>query len=113
METFYLDINKNKCAKQTVVAVIENNGEYYIGSNWCDSPQPICPRGDMPSGEGYDKCRGICEQQNHAEVNACIKAGNKARGGTLYLYGHYYSCENCKKVMESYGIKKLVIIRDV
>jgi len=26
-----------------------------------------------------------------------------------YLIGHTYCCENCKKVMEEYGIKEIII----
>jgi len=103
------EIDDRKCAKQTTIAVIENNGEYWVGSNWCDNPQPECPRREMETGEGYELCREICKQYSHAEVDACLKAGKKAEGGTLYLLGHTYCCENCKKVMEEHGIKEVVI----
>ena len=100
---------KGKCAKQTTVAVIMNNGEFWVGSNWCVNPQKVCPRGDLPTGEGYEMCKDICGQSHHAEVDACMNAGDGARGGTLYLIGHTYCCDDCKRVMDSYGIEKVVI----
>jgi len=104
---------KNKCAKQEVIAIIKgNSGQFYIGSNSCDRPQEICPRADMPTGKGYELCKNICGQNNHAEINACKQAQNDAKGGTLYLMGHTYCCDNCKKIMNEYGINKIVIIPD-
>lgn len=103
-------ISDKPCAKQTTVAVIINGDNYWTGSNYCDYPQSICPRKDMATGVGYELCKTICKQHSHAEVDACIKAGNKANGGTLYLGGHYYACDNCKKVAEEHGIKQIVIL---
>ena len=97
------------CAKQLTLAIIENKGRYWIGSNWCNNPRISCPRIDLPTGVGYEKCIEICQQAGHAEVDACIAAGEFARGGTLYLIGHTYCCDNCKKVMEQYGIKNVII----
>lgn len=100
-----------KCAKQTTIAVIENKGRYWIGTNWCQSPQKECPRKDMPSGEGYWMCTQMCHQNSHAEIDACVQAGRNAEGGTLYLLGHTYCCDSCKHVMESFGIKEVIIGR--
>jgi deoxycytidylate deaminase len=102
---------RGKCAKQETIAVIENNGQYWTGSNWCENAQEICPRSDMPTGIGYELCKTICKQNNHAEVDACINARENADGGTLYLIGHTYCCDNCKKVMKQHGIKKIIIGR--
>jgi deoxycytidylate deaminase len=63
----------------------------------------------MKTGEGYNLCRDICQQKNHAEVDACIKAGINADGADLYLIGHYYCCDACKKVMKEHGIKNIYI----
>jgi len=92
------------CAKQLVVAVIKNKGRYWVGTNWCHNPQTKCPRGDMPSGEGYENCQQICKQNAHAEIDAIANAGENARGGTLYLYGHTYCCEKCRKAILKAGI---------
>ena len=105
-----MQIDSRKCAKQDTIAMIVNNGKTWVGSNWVHNPQKECPRKDMPSGVGYELCKSICQQDNHAEIDACIKAGEGARGGTLYLIGHSYCCDNCKKVMSEYGIAKIEIL---
>ena len=99
-----------KCAKQVVTAIIYADGKEIKGENWCENPQSECPRKDMPTGEGYELCHDICKQHSHAEVDACEKAGDLAKGADLYLFGHYYSCEGCISVMKRYGIKTVHII---
>lgn len=101
-----------RCAKQITIAIIENNGEYWLGTNWCATPQKKCPRGDMPSGQGYEICKNICHQTGHAEENAIKEAGKKAKGGTLYLIGHTRCCDNCKSLIEKAGIKQTIIVGD-
>lgn len=101
---------EGKCAKQTTISIIEClNGKYYIGTNWCYNAQEECPRKDLPTGVGYEMCNEICDQNAHAEADACWQAEDEARGGTLYLLGHTYCCDNCKKIIESVGIAKVVI----
>jgi len=85
----------------------------WVGSNWCENPQKECPRKNMKTGEGYELCKSICGQKSHAEVDACQKAGEGARGAALYLIGHYYCCDNCKRVMDSYGIARVVIFNSI
>ena len=100
-----------KCAKLETIAIIENKGQYWIGTNNCQNAQEICPRKDMPTGVGYELCKSICGQYYHAEVDACLEAGENAKGGTLYLLGHTYCCDLCKKIMNEYGIKEVIIGR--
>lgn len=100
---------KGKCAKQETIAIIENDGRYWIGSNWCKNTQEHCPRKDMETGIGYELCKTVCQQNNHAEIDVCLKAGESAKDGTLYLIGHTYCCDNCKSVMKDHGIKEIII----
>lgn len=102
-------IDQRRCAKQDTIAIIVNQGQTWIGSNWCENPQTECPRKDLPTGVGYEMCKNICKQHSHAEVDACEKAGSNAEGGTLYLIGHTYCCDSCKKIMCDFGIKEVVI----
>ena len=96
---------KRQCKKQSVVAIImKDNQIISIGTNYIRNKIKECPRKDMESGVGYELCKDICNQTSHAEVDACKKAGKKAKGATLYFIGHSYCCENCKKIMEEYGI---------
>ena len=99
-----------KCVKQTTVAIIINNGYFWVGTNECLNAQKKCPRKDLPTGVGYELCKSICKQVGHAEVNACKKSGKNAKGGTLYLIGHTYCCDNCKKIMLDYGIENVVVV---
>ena len=101
---------KGICKKQTCIAIIVKDGRFWIGSNWVENEQLQCPRKDLPSGVGYEMCKNICNQPHHAEVDACINAGENAKDATLYLIGHTYCCDNCKKVMEEYGIKEIIIV---
>jgi deoxycytidylate deaminase len=95
------------CAKQTVIAVIENNGCVYAGNNWCGNSQTKCPRLE---GEGYDKCNSICLQRSHAEIDAINNAGNDARGGTMYIIGHTRICDNCQRVCNEVGIREIIFL---
>jgi len=106
-----LDLNKFRCAKQTTVAIIENNGEYWLGTNSCWRPQQKCPRGKMPSGVGYELCETRCKQMGHAEINAIKASEGRARDGTMYLLGHTYICKACQEAMNHAGIKKSIIVQ--
>jgi deoxycytidylate deaminase len=103
---------KGPCAKQTVTAtIVAENGNMYISTNYCLTPQAICPRADLPTGEGYELCKDICRQVGHAEVNAIKLAGSDSVEATLYLSGHTYACDSCKKAAKEAGIKEIVIVR--
>ena len=104
------------CAKLTTTATITTkDGKKFVGQNWCANPQEKCPRGDMPTGEGYELCREVCQQIGHAEVVACFIAGPHAKGAELELEGHHYFCDNCLKIMVKYGIYNIVFVnsRDI
>jgi deoxycytidylate deaminase len=98
------------CAKQTVTAtIITTDGRRFIGTNFARNPQPTCPRGNMPTGVGYDLCKSICQQDSHAEVNAIAEAGAATHGATLHLEGHTYACEPCKAACAAAGIVEIII----
>lgn len=98
------------CAKQlTRATIVAVDGRRFVGENSCASPQPVCPRGDMPTGVGYHLCVEVCRQTGHAEVNACRAAGDAARGATLFLEFHTYVCAACQAVMDAHGIVQTVI----
>jgi deoxycytidylate deaminase len=80
-----------------------------IGTNEIHKDITECPRKDMKTGEGYELCKSVCKQNHHAEVDACLKAGDQANGAILYLIGHTYCCNDCTEVMERYGIKEVII----
>lgn len=98
------------CTKQTVTAtIVTPEGERFVGTNYVRNAQPVCPRADMPTGVGYELCRTVCDQSGHAEPNAILEAGEKARGATLYIEGHTYACEPCKAACAAAGIVDIII----
>jgi deoxycytidylate deaminase len=98
---------RGPCAKRQVVCVIvAMNGERFRGENDCANPQPVCPR--LP-GEGYEKCKSICQQAGHAEIEALKAAGDLLCKTDALLYGHYWICEPCGKALREAGVKTVTI----
>ena len=104
---------RGPCAKRRVICRIVTEslgpglrGETFIGENDCANPQSVCPR--LP-GEGYEKCRSICQQAGHAEIEAVRAAGEAARGATAYLSGHYWICEPCGAALRDAGVRSVQI----
>jgi deoxycytidylate deaminase len=81
----------------------------FVGENDCANPQAVCPRGP---GEGYEKCKTICQQAGHAEIEALKAAGEHARGAEALLYGHYWMCEPCGAAMRAAGIYSIKIVAE-
>lgn len=93
------------CAKTTTrCTLVTPAGEHIVGTNECRNPQPVCPR--LP-GEGYEKCKSICDQVGHAEVVAVARAGAKARGAKAFLEGHTYACMDCQHILWPSGVVSL------
>lgn len=95
-------LDPRKCAKRHVIAIIEKNGKYYVGSDWCRNPQKKCPR--LP-GDDYSKCKTICKQDGHAELDAIRNAKGHTKGGIMYLIGHDHCCDPCLAAMKKAGIE--------
>jgi deoxycytidylate deaminase len=93
---------RGPCAKRQVICIITTlTGEQFRGENDCANPQAVCPR--LP-GEGYEKCKSICQQAGHAEIEALKAAGEHARGATAQLWGHYWMCEPCGRALLAAGV---------
>lgn len=106
------------CLKQSVYAIIINEKkEIIVGSNNINYKVSECPRvtNNSKSGEDYHFCKEICNQNNHAEVDA-IKKGIESNydftNSTLYLIGHTYCCENCLKEINKVNINNIVIVEN-
>lgn len=94
------------CAKVEVHAyLVSLDGRVYHGSNWCAAPQAECPRAP---GEGYEKCKSVCGQSAHAEVNAIAAAGDAARGATIVVDYHYV-CDACKLECQMSDVKPMTV----
>lgn len=62
-----------------------------------------CVKDDMgiDSGMGHGVCPAV-----HAEMNALLQAGPRARGCTLYVNG--YPCKICARLIVNAGVSKVV-----
>lgn len=97
------------CAKTTVTCtIVAEDGERFVGTNYCENPQEVCPRS---SGESYSKCVTICRQVGHAEIVAVRLAGAKAKGAAAYLQGHTYACQACQEALFGAGVLTLSVGR--
>jgi hypothetical protein len=95
------------CVKATVTCeIVSPDGQSFIGTNYCNNAQASCPR--LP-GEGYEKCKTICQQEGHAEVVAVALAGENAKGATAYLSGHTYACQPCQEALFGAGVRFLAV----
>lgn len=93
------------CAKKVVVCwLFTPTGEVYRGENWCQHPQRTCPR---DPGEGYEKCWSVCGQVAHAEVDALMKAGDRARGATAIVQ-HKRVCDHCLAALAAAGVTTVI-----
>lgn len=97
---------RGPCAKRKVECIIyqPTNCKLYVGENWCRNPQTTCPREE---GEGYEKCKTICGQDNHAEEDAIRVAGDDCVGAQAYLCGNSYYCRDCQEALYAAGVEAL------
>ena len=116
MNIFYAHTTKflnNRCAKRHVVAVLIPQDslypKYYIDYNSCKTPQEICPRHE---NEDYTKCKTICNQKGHAEINVLNQAldDKRTKGSLIILMGHTYCCNNCLDEMKKAGVQNVIVM---
>ena len=83
------------CADKTVFAELTTpSGAKFYGFNGCANPQTKCPR---KAGEGYAKCREVCQQPAHAEEMAISQwqdAGAE-QGAMMRVWGANKICDGC------------------
>jgi deoxycytidylate deaminase len=95
------------CAKRRTQAILTGrSGAIYIAENSCLNPQPVCPR--LP-GEGYEKCKTVCQQVEHAEIQVLAAAGDDAREGAMTVT-HWYACPRCEAACGAAGVKSVTCI---
>ena len=109
---------RSNCIRAQVGAVIvgEDKKIKATGYNGTPSKVPSCAEkgfwyriaNNIPSGTQYETCRSI-----HAEQNAIIQAGqDRAKGGTMYIYGHDFICILCKRFIVQAGLKDVYLKKD-
>lgn len=95
------------CAKIVVTArLVLPDGRFFLGCNDCASPQAECPR--LP-GEGYAKCKSICEQTGHAEEIAIHLARGEQLVGATMEVRHTHICINCQLLCDWHGIEARLV----
>lgn len=107
----YLNIAKevstwSKDPSTKVGAVIVDQEGRVIGTGYNGFPRGV---DDAP--ERYSNRELKYEFVVHAEVNAVLTAGHRARGGTLYVYPAFGSpsmCTGCAKVIIQSGVRRVV-----
>lgn len=76
----------------------------------------VCPRVvlECPSGTGYELC-DLHGAPGHAEpmlIAAARRHGVDPKGADVYLYGHWWCCEQCWKVMLDAGVRDVYLLQD-
>lgn len=84
--------------RKVVAVVVKDGAVLSYASNEHKEP---CKREGYPTGVGYELCAD-CNYPNHAEYKAV--QGRDVKGATLFLFGHTYACEPCKKAMVEAGV---------
>jgi len=116
---WFLDLAE-RCAKQGTClrrnfgAVIVDKDNTIISTGYTGAPTGMkdclelqyCWREDnnIASGTCYEKCKSV-----HAEQNAIIQAGKKARGSTLYLAGIDAKTEKIVDILPCFLCAKMII----
>lgn len=108
------DLCKNSgCVKQPTGAVIVKEHKIIGRGTNAGIKMAECARWGSPTGTNYGPCKDICRQMGHAEamaINDAIKNGFDSRGASLYLYGHWWCCQNCWQAMIKAGIKEVYLL---
>ena len=127
-DEYFLDIalrsaKQGTCLRRCFGAVIVDEQGTIISTGYNGAPKGLkhcktCWReeNNIPSGTNYEKCRSV-----HAEQNAIIQSGKKARGATMYLMGidvksgkevSIPPCFLCAKMIVNAGFKNVVMKKD-
>lgn len=105
---------RGDCTRRKVGAVIVGEDHRLIEVGYNGSPSGelgcltdgACPRGQFTTAErepygSYDDCIAV-----HAEANAIVLAGRRARSGTIYVTDT--PCNGCFKLIKAVGIVRIV-----
>jgi len=108
---------ENHGIRHTILTQIPSLHKFNDNKDICIREE-LKAKGLVKSGEYWDKegkiiCEG-CMSTNHSEYLAVQKAkyASDLNGGTCYLYGHYWSCQNCQEALKSIGIRRIVMCKD-
>lgn len=106
------------CTRRQVGALVVDKDGRIASSGWNGTPAGElnctdggCPRGLLSTDEcvpysSYENCNAA-----HGEINALLRAGEKARNATLYCTDT--PCHNCSIVIKAAGITRVVTPLDL
>ncbi len=83
------------------------NGSIYHAQYGCERK-----RKGIPTGESYELCEG-CHPKNHAEpssIRNTLETGNNPKNADLYLWGHWWCCEDCWNSMIEAKIRDVYLV---
>ena len=120
---YFLDLAKtcasrSNCLRAQVGAVIVGEDKKIKATGYNGTPSGVescyergyCYRiqNNIQSGTQYETCRSI-----HAEQNAIIQAGqDRCKDATMYIWGHDFICNLCKRFIVQAGIKGVYLRKD-
>ena len=92
----------SKDPSSKVGAIIVDDNKIVVGMGYNGFPRGV-----------WDKVTRYSDRETkykfvvHAEVNACLQAGNSAKNATLYVSTLPFICNECAKVIVQYDLSKL------
>ncbi|MEI7579275.1 MAG: hypothetical protein WCJ58_04520 [bacterium] len=94
--------------KDGEAVVVVANGNDYHQKNGCDRKRDGIANGN------YDYCPG-CSYKDHSEPKAARVAQEKGidiKGADIYIWGHWWVCEPCWKVLIDNDIKNVYLLEN-
>jgi dCMP deaminase len=121
-DEYFLDIaemvaSRSTCFRNKVGAVIVSDKDIIAtGYNGAPTHQPNCleigfcyrDKHQIVSGTQLERCRAV---GSHAESNAIVLAarnGHSTAGGTIYIVGHRFVCNQCKAMIANAKIERVI-----
>lgn len=103
-EILSTELHWSGCAKKQIAAGTYVNGAFWSAVNTCEFEGSVCPRLDMPTGQGYELCTA-----RHAEARLAARMQQEGvkSDGIAWVFGHYYACEPCASALKSVGVTEI------
>ena len=105
------------CRDRTIIAVIEDSGKFFVGTNGMMYDVGMCQRNEANHkiNQGYHLCKNVCVQPEHAEVAAInkwkVEAVNK--NPILHVFGAKRVCDDCRRYAKQNGIRRIAVYKDM
>ena len=105
------------CRDRTIIAVIEDSGKFFIGTNGMMYDVGMCQRNEVNHkiNQGYHLCKNVCVQPEHAEVAAINKWKAEAvnKDPILHVFGAKRVCDDCRRYAKQNGIRRIAVYKDM